>query len=472
MESGNDDDDDVKRAGSKDKKKKKKMDGKKRKGGGDGGGASGKRDPAKLLEQLKATPGASYEEEKIPGFNMAGRPDNLLREVTKLKKVVAKVATPYHQTNNLGTDSYIHFVIRSSKNEWVRFKSDSLTLVVYGSQNNVARNPAVAADQEQGAVRHSLRARAGNPAIWIDPSVMGTGFVSRVDVSIDNVPVPTNNSLGGLLQHYTRMSRVFVKTPGSPVVARSSQINFAGAEQNKQTAAATYAFDNVTWNAQDGVRIPVYLDGIFPFSFRNRSLESMSRQKEPNLFFPPDVTIEVKVHMHRSKMESIFHPNIPDIINYFDVAAANAPANDLRFTILSAELEYEAVELTAEEHTKSMKQYLDGGAGYYDYDIPRGQHQALAPGVSYTENVFQIMPFAKLAYIAFLPDWATFVMENRRKPLSCFSRFPLNCTRMRVGFAGNDSLLADSFDRFGVRGERHQVSKKIYYQYLKKNRLT
>jgi hypothetical protein len=119
-----------------------------------------------------------------------------------------------------------------------------------------------------------------------------------------------------------------------------------------------------------------------------------------------------------------------------------------------------------------MKQFESGGFGVYEYDIARGQHQALSAGQSYTENNFQIMPYARLVYILFLPDHATFPIDNRRRPISALSRFPSRCTQIRLSFAGEGSLVTHSFENFGVAGEDHQMTKKVYYEYLRSNGMT
>ena len=453
-------------SGGKKKSKKFKHPGKKSK-------KRDSRDPAYVLEKLKK--GSVFSEAPVAAeSNLAGRPDSLLRSDIKVKRQFTKVAQPYHQSGNLGAESYLHFVIRSTKHEWIRFKPDSLSLVVYGTRANpnyVAGN----ADPMIASQRHSFLSRAGNPRFWVDPTVMGTGLIKGVSVTLDNVQVPTNSSLGDKLLHYVRFSRIFRKKPG-PCITRTSQIHFPpnAADLSKTMSEALKPFDYVTYNNTDGARINVFLDGVFPFSFKNKTLESIENKTSENLYFPPDTTIEIWFHLHPSRLESFFHPGIGSVSEYFNPAhVTGVPANvDAKFTILSADLEYECVELNPEDESKALHEFIHGGRGVYQYDIPRAQHQNLASGASYTKNTFQIMPYAKLMYIAFLPDWATFVMESKKKPLSGFSRFPKNASEIEISFFGHNNMLIDTFERFGMRTERHQISKKVYYQYLRKSNIT
>ncbi len=70
-----------------------------------------------------------------------------------------------------------------------------------------------------------------------------------------------------------------------------------------------------------------------------------------------------------------------------------APNADILLTFQDVTLEYESVELKASEHVKAMKQYLDSRLGMYNYDIVRGQHQALETGQSTTQSIFQIAEY-------------------------------------------------------------------------------
>ena len=171
--------------------------------------------------------------------------------------------------------SYWHFVIRSSKNEWIRFKPDSISILLFGTYDNPDyaeghANPRIAAQ------RHALRSGEAVPSMYLDPSVLGTGFVDRVDVSINNVPVPTNTAMGKLLLHYVRMARIFNTKPG-PMLTKNTSINRPVGGRNAlraPMATATQPFDYYTWNSTTGQRVPIFL-------------ESIDRASEPNLFFPP-----------------------------------------------------------------------------------------------------------------------------------------------------------------------------------------
>lgn len=440
--------------------------------GGGGGVVTKKRKKLKpSMKKVEATFVSSENEDKtppLPGFNLAGRPDYLKNREGGLKKNQVKTSGPYH-TPDINTESYWHFVIRSNKNEWIRFNPDSISLVVYGSYNNPTRDaasrvPATAAE------KHALQAGIGAPFMYLDPSVMGTSFVYRVDVSINNVPVPTNSYVGNLLLQYVRCARIF-NHQAKNFIALNTDIASTATRANLNSAMkkATSAFDYFDPLSSQGARIPVYLDGIFPFSRKNSTSESIDKTREQNLYFPPDTSVEIRVHVYRSKMEGVFHHQL-SMSDYFGLGVATTPDADITLTFQQVILEYEAVELKASEHIKAMKQYLAGGLGTYTYDIVRGQHQSLESGQSSTQTVFQIPEFARIIYILYIPDWATFPMESTKKPLSGFTRFPANVTSISLGFAGEQHLITERFENFGVANTHNEISKKIFYNEGKKNR--
>jgi hypothetical protein len=138
----------------------------------------------------------------LSAMNLAVRPDLEAKSSTGVKLLKTKTVTPHHQTN-INDKSTMHFIIRSRRDEWIRFNPDCLSLVVFGTYDNPGY-PAPAAGVAPlagaaGAARHSLRAYEGLPELYLDPSIMGTLFFYKVDVSINNVAVPTNHCLGELL---------------------------------------------------------------------------------------------------------------------------------------------------------------------------------------------------------------------------------------------------------------------------------
>lgn len=420
-------------------------------------------------DQKSAATDASLPE----AFNLAGRPDMLMR-TSGIKKHTVRTFSCY-RVGNLAAEPVLHFVIRSSKNEFIRFNSTSLSLVIFGTYNNPRRVRVgeAGANEENTAETHALRARIGQPQLWLDPSVMGTSFVEKVEVTVDNVPIPTNSCTGQYLQHYVRCCRVMNARPG-PHFTKTSQWAYpAGGLLSEPLKAGSAPFHYNAWNSTEGIRIPVYLDGIFPFSFKNRTQESIEKVKQPNLFFPPDTTFEFKVTMRRTKMEALFNNEITNL-NYFDRnIRVGELDNNLRFTFQDATVQVEAAELTPALHIDTMQKFFsDKGRARYDYSIPRVQKQSLAAGQSFTENTFQVLPYARIAYVLFVFDHQVTVMEHTRRPLSGFSRFPLNCTKLSVGFQGDQKLVTDCFERFGFPGETSQISKDIFYKYLKDNHMT
>lgn len=450
--------------------------GKKRKregGGGGGGSLAPKPDLVSNAPSKYAVPPVYDDAPLAEGFNLAGRPDELHRSELGVRKSMVKT-TGLFRRGSLNNESYFHFIVKTNKNEWIRFRREAVSVQIYGQIRNADRKAE--GTPEERAEWHALLARQGKPLMWMDPDVMGTGFFQRVEVSINGLPVPTNGAVGNLLLQSVRANRVYGKQspPENHLCRKStSSVQREGQEPSeiKVLRLATAPFDYNRALSNTGVLVPVYLDGVFPFDFKCKILESVDNVKEPNLYFPPDTEIEIKMHLHRTKMEAIFHPEL-DLDKYFDGTKNVDDPPQMQFTFQDAHLEYESVLLLPNQEIGIMERFRRGERGYYDYDVVRGQHQALTPGASFTENYFQVMPWCRLFIIMFLPDWATFPMETRKRPLSGLTRFPANASKIVLSMAGEEALITEKFERFGMAGEQHQISKKIYYEYLRQNRLT
>lgn len=439
------------------------------------------RQERKSSSSRKKSRGASGKQVAPPVFstapltareNLAGRVDRYIRDPLGVKRHEIKTAKPYHQVN-FTTEPTITFEIRSNKNEFIRFNPESLSLVYYANYLNPARNQGAGATDEQRAERHSLRARENAPLMFMDPSVMGTGFFHRVEVMIDNVPCTTNSDLNNLMIPYTRCSRIFCDKPPGPYFV--TQADFDVAQLTEAMKVGMEPFSASSWNSIEGYRMPVYLDGFFPFDLKNRTVESIDHRQEPNLYFPPDTCISIKLHAHRTKMESIFHPELAQNMGQYwnrDQNVANYDNLGLRFTFLDALMTYESVQLHPAHHVELMQAYKNSGLAQYDYDRVCGQYCPLLPNLSVTENRFQLDPFARLVYVLFLPDYATFTIDALRRPLSGLTRFPSGCTNMTVSFASEENLIHERLENFGVAGRRVDSSKMIYWKRLRDTRIT
>jgi hypothetical protein len=97
----------------------------------------------------------------LSAMNLAVRPDLEAKSSTGVKLLKTKTVTPHHQTN-INDESTMHFIIRSRRDEWIRFNPDCLSLVVFGTYDQpgyVAPGAGeAAAAGAAGAARHSLRA--------------------------------------------------------------------------------------------------------------------------------------------------------------------------------------------------------------------------------------------------------------------------------------------------------------------------
>ena len=376
---------------------------------------------------------------------------------------------PIH-LSNINTDHCWTFSMKTRADEFVRFYPESLSVVLYGTYPNPTQPPVGAADTENGAANHALRSKQDLPPLFIPPSVMGAGFVSRVEVLINGVKVGTNDSIGSGLQYYTSYSRTFQSDTETVYIAKNTDLTNTGPDTKcRAMMEGVKPFDYNTWNATTGTRIPVYLNGIFPFDSKNGTRASIEESKAEAMYFPPDTEFTIKIFLNGSKAQSIFDLGRTTMVNYFNDAAVGGVSNYV-LTFQDVNLSYQSVTLKPAEHLSAIAK-LSKETLVYNYDIPKFQYQTMAPNTSYTENRFQILPKASVVYIAFLKSWQLQYMPATRKPVSPFSRFPAHCTNLWAEYAGSPVCLDEMIDFGQTPTTSQEITIYNYFRYLKERNI-
>lgn len=414
---------------------------------------------------------SAEEPAPISGFNLAGRPSRA-QNSGGIYNIQHKTIKPII-SGDLNTTPYWQFRVTSNNREWFRLSVDSISMILFGQYTNAAAATALdTATAETKAEKHALRAGKLKPLLFFDPSVLGTTFISSVDVNINNVPVPTNANLNNFLTAYTRFSNVFHH---KSTEVFSSESDTALNTTTSQMTTAVYEgakyLDYGFYNATDGRRVPIYLHGIFPFERTCRPRAALNKYSNDNLFFPPGTSIDIRVNLFPDKVNLLFNRHhLPLSTRYYSKTAAQALDDDVELTIQEVTLTYETYILDEKNHLSAMKEFHRGMTAKYDYDIVYPMHQSLASNQSYAHNEFQIPPYCSMICLMFLPDHALFYTPTQYKPISGFSKFPTHCINMRVKFNGTP-LICDEFENIGILNHHNENSKRILYKYLVKNRL-
>ena len=400
--------------------------------------------------------------------NLAGAPDLISRTEMGHKMRISKIINPCSPPNEM---AHIHFMLQTGATEWVHFPKDSISLVLIAMTRNPNYDPNALAGQAN-AIEYNNATR-GAPTLMIDPDIGGRGLFTRAEVIINDKMVPTNDSLNQLFCHYARYQAIFESEEGRkkkrPHFKNLSEFAYANIANSKIMTSATDMFANRDENDREGQRIPVPMDGIFPFDLKSAIHSSIEGVSAQELFFPPSTKFEVKLYYQQSKMEFIFHNEVT-AANYYGDGNVNAPLQ-MRFTVTSIDLEYISVELHPKKFIDEMERFRGKNMAYYEYDIPRAQYQNIAPGASFAENTFQINPYCRSILIAFHPNRSVLYQPHTRRPLSGWSTFPVGCTKIQVDYA-QQSLLGYPLVNFGIRGTHSDASMRQYYNYLKKLNLT
>lgn len=409
--------------------------------------------PKSLPKTPKLSAVPALPAEAVP--EIAGR--SAFFKAGQTKRIIKKVIGAYHP-GNLSTDSHWTFVLSSSRNQWIRVWPESISAHIYGTITGTAH----------GAVPRALLARSNEPRMWMDPSSLGAGFVKSATVLINNAPVFTHDFNNHFMQ-YCRMSRILCKSP-SPYIALASDVTFAGG-RNERTSlmiAATQPFDYEVNTRTYGSRVPIFMHGVWPFEASNKTVDCIDKKKEEPIYLPPGTTLEIKLIPFEGHMASIHLNNMENFAAYFDAAAANAPDPRPDLTFRDLCLEYEVAILKEEDHVRVMGLLQNPNNMIpYHYDVVRTQHQSIVREQAYTENSFVVAPYCRLAYILFVVSHAAFPQEGIRKPISGFSRFIANNTKISMEFGNETDLEINNLVNFGVHGADYEITKRQFYKYLK-----
>lgn len=414
-----------------------------------------------VLPALRETP-------KPPSSNLAGIPELQLRSALGVRKTTKKScrAMPFQETN---ASNCLHFALETGAYEWVHLSKNAVSMLLYTSIENT---PVQGADTDEGRAT-SWSTRRGTPHVMLDPDVGARSFFTRADVIINNVLVPTNNTLNQIFTTFPRYQAVFEPEDPKcrkPHFKKLSDWNYANVATSEVMKEATRFFSHSSWDDTQHIRVWVPLDGIFPFDTKAAIHQAIEGAPAQVLYLPPSTKIELKLYFHQQKTEALFHNEV-NSGNYYDmtVAAAGWQVKTLRMTMEQAVMEYTAVELFPEQHTEQMKLYRGDRIGFWDYDIARAQHQSILSGTSYAEATFQIHPYCRSILIAFQPDHAVLVQPHKKRPLTGWSTFPAGCTKITCEYANTE--IGNDLIRFGIQGINSELSMGQYYNYLKELRL-
>lgn len=423
-------------------------------------------------ESRAAAPDQDPEEEQFrpaPGYNLAGRPLKAERKLGGIYEQQIKTVTPI-VTGDLNTTPFLHFVVRANSREWIRLKRNSISALIYGLYPNPSKSGT---SGESGADNWSLRPLKGKPCVFFDPSVMGTCLVESVDTMINGVPVTSNHNLNHFLTQYTRLCHVF-NHKADVYLAEASKISFDHTSDGHFPAPLRAGMEPLNYNGWDkteGKRLPIYMDGIFPFDNICRVREALMNQGHENLFFPPGTQLDIRVNLKRDMWKQLFfQEHFPFKTKYWSSTAITDELPAIKMTLQDVTLAYESNMMEEQMHLTTMAEFKRGSKGIYHFDVVGVHYQGLLSSQSFTRNEFQIPPKTSMLMIMFQQDHAVFYTPTQKKPTSGFSMFPDHCTEMKVKFNGS-SLIAEQLKNLGLRNNHTEISKSVLYDYLKNKRL-
>lgn len=408
------------------------------------------------------------------GIYFGGRRPLGKSSVTHREKKIASVA-PGTSVEN---DSMLSFVITTGPYEFAKFSHDSFMVELFGRYTN-PQYDAAGATNEIKAEKHALRAKTKKPYAYLEPSIAGAALFEKYEVLINQKEVPQN--IGNYSPYYTRLSKLFSSGSGE----RDDALTITNISDVKTQAgpgaavlynnppvymAATGYLDYHTYNSKRGKTVPVYLEGLFPFSQNCRTISSIDGREEPHGLIPCNTTIEFRAYK-KSPLNQMVGADIA-FSGYYQEEQATTDPVEIELTIKNAVLAYESVHVKPNKIREMQGKLADKGELIFHYDKPHVQVYSLPQNIRNINQTFVIPASCRILYLAFFKSWQLFYTPAKKKRTSTHLFYPDNLARLSLDFAHNqDILIKDGLHDLGNVGHNNHPSQRLFYNYLREKNI-
>lgn len=388
-----------------------------------------------------------------------------------------------------------------------RFPEDPFTLLLEAK----IPNPSIQTSGNDAVAKmatHFIQPEKLNPPIYVNPLLGGTCFFRKCDVSLDRIPIQSNNFEPNDHLHYQALHRLFCSEGlrkekyGKPLTWLSHPAEKAYADAVTEVPAVPALPVIGDRAAQAGVAYvagkPVYrhpnlvkameslvfegkgtsqpaafsfgFDGVFPLSCQSNALRQITRQKIDNGVLHPGMEFSISLLKQKPFEAAVENANVTDDAYFgiggqaIDDAAVAAPfIRNVTFTVKGLFLTYESIILESPDQLERLKRTV---MRYY-CDVALYRNNNLTPNVQYDRQLVSVPAGARLLYLAFLFEPQILYGARKNSWLSARYRFPPGLDTVQLTMTGRDGLIfKDGLQGLGVRGGRSSPSLRTYVRDL------
>ena len=210
-------------------------------------------------------------------------------------------------------------------------------------------------------------------------------------------------------------------------------------------------------------------DGIWPFDSGSNLLAAMTgREPAVNGYLPPEMSLCIKLHK-RDDFETVLQrPGVLDTVTYDPATAAGEIHDNHKITWVLSDLvlQYESIR-TDDATMASMKAKTE-----YYVDIPRIIVSKVASGNSVSNNEISVPPGTRMVVLTWMFTDHVYSKPDHKKPLAARFHFPLNATKLTVGWEGQPSLIfSHGFEEIGTEKAAGSLTSSAYHSSVVHRRL-
>jgi hypothetical protein len=325
------------------------------------------------------------------------------------------------------------------------------------------------------------------PACYLEPTLGGATFVSKVEVLVNGEPVD-QPSLGEHGYLYQKINRTFcsdrlrqLKYGGklAPLISSTSERVMNGTDATKddeRLKASLRLLQHQDKLASQSNVLFFGVDGIFPFDCKSNICQELFGDDDDELsnrWLPPGIDLNIRVHKRIPFDSLVERPDLSDA-DYYKTGPVSAAAEKI-WTLTDAFILYESMTL---QSSGELQTYRLSHAKYY-VDVPRLRLESMKDGVKMTTNDVLIPKGTKFVSLSWAHQDQLFFNATRKKNLSSRLTFPPNAVHINVDLTGRENILQrEGLTNFGVEKafsspschefHRQLQSKKLYSRSFEK----
>jgi hypothetical protein len=333
------------------------------------------------------------------------------------------------------------------------------------------------ATNEIKAVTHALRAGSLLPAVYLDPTLGGQSFFSRIEVLINGEKIAPSylEEFNYIYQSANRSlttddfcrKKYGKKLSGISTSAQRLAGTVATMDPSLKDAARSLTFRRYDSETPNLTRFS--FDGNFPFSSQSNVLQSLLQMKNENGFLLPMTTIEVRLHKRQPLTSMIESCRMLDSVYFSDGDPPNNQVTpDIAIKMTDLTIVYESFTPDPRELDDLTKPPIN-----YYVDVPQFTMFSVPAGQKRVDQICEIPARSRVVLIGWAHTNQLWHESSSNKNLHARFRFIPGAINIKLKATGKEGLLfSEGLENIGVPEASSSNWAQAYHGMLTEKELT